>query len=310
MNRINQKERFPPWLKKRFHFGEETVRVKSLLQNLNLHTVCEEAGCPNRGECFAKGRATFMLLGDTCTRNCQFCGVKKGLPLPLDSEEPRRVARAARELDLKHIVITSVTRDDLEDGGAGEFARTISAVRELIPEATVEVLTPDFGGSQEALRKVIKARPDIFNHNLETVPRLYSQVRPRADLETVPRLYSQVRPRADYQRSLELLESAKKGDGGIYTKSGLMLGLGEREKEVLEAMKDLRKRGCDLLTLGQYLQPSKEHYPVQEFIPPEVFEEYKERALFLGFLFVASAPFVRSSYNAEEFFKNKRGQSE
>ncbi len=278
---------FPPWLKKRIFLGESD-KVKIILRKLNLHTVCEEAGCPNRGECFAKGRATFMLLGDTCTRNCRFCGVKKGVPLSPDSGEPQRIAKAARELGLKHIVITSVTRDDLKDGGAEEFANVIIKIRKLIPQARVEVLTPDFEGLREAIRKVVAAKPDIFNHNVETVPRLYSQLRPQAE----------------YKRSLKVLEEIKKENGNIYTKSGLMLGLGEKEEEVLKVMKDLRESGCDILTLGQYLSPSKKHYPVYEFIHPDVFNLYKVEAEKMGFFSVSSGPFVRSSYYAEEVFNH------
>lgn len=258
-----------------------------LLTSLNLHTVCQSAHCPNRGECFSSRRATFMILGNICTRNCRFCAVEGGQTLSLDPEEPGRVAEASSRLGLRHVVITSVTRDDLPDGGARHFRDTILEVYRLLPQATVEVLTPDFQGSLSSLKLIVfEGHPRIFNHNLETVPRLYPGVRPEAD----------------YRRSLDVLRMVKELDGGIYTKSGLMVGLGESKDEVIRVMKDLRSVNCNLLTIGQYLSPSRNHLPVEEFILPEVFEEYGRAGEEMGFLSVASSPFVRSSYNAEHQF--------
>jgi lipoic acid synthetase len=252
---------------------------------LKLNTVCESALCPNLGECFARRTATFMILGKVCTRNCRFCAVEGGQPELLDPEEPRRVAEAATRLGLKHVVVTSVTRDDLPDGGAGQFAATIQALREKLPYAIIEVLTPDFQGERKAIASVVEAQPHIFNHNVETVPRLYPRVRPEAD----------------YRRSLEVLRTVKELAPSIYTKSGLMVGLGETREEVEQVMADLREINCDILTIGQYLRPSPQHLEVKEFIPPEVFDYYAEAGRKMGFLYVASAPFVRSSYNAAEF---------
>jgi len=277
----------PPWIRRRFPPQEEWERVERLLRSLSLHTVCESARCPNLGECFRRGTATFLILGDTCTRSCRFCAVKKGIPLPPDPEEPRRVAEAARTLSLHHVVVTSVTRDDLPDGGAEHFAKTIQAIRECLPQATVEVLVPDFQGSAEALEVVLAARPDVLNHNVETVPRLYSLVRPQAD----------------YARSLELLRRTRARYPGILVKSGLMVGLGETQKEVEAVLWDLKEAGCDVVTIGQYLRPTAWHLPVVAYVPPEVFAYYREYALRLGFRGVASGPFVRSSYRAEEFVK-------
>ena len=277
----------PPWIRRRFPPQEEWERVERLLRSLSLHTVCESARCPNLGECFRRGTATFLILGDTCTRSCRFCAVKKGIPLPPDPEEPRRVAEAARTLSLHHVVVTSVTRDDLPDGGAEHFAKTIQAIRECLPQATVEVLVPDFQGSAEALEVVLAARPDVLNHNVETVPRLYPLVRPQAD----------------YARSLELLRRTRARYPGILVKSGLMVGLGETQKEVEAVLWDLKEAGCDVVTIGQYLRPTAWHLPVVAYVPPEVFAHYREYALRLGFRGVASGPFVRSSYRAEEFVK-------
>jgi len=275
----------PSWIRRRFPPQEEWERVERLLRSLSLHTVCESARCPNLGECFRRGTATFLILGDTCTRSCRFCAVKKGIPLPPDPEEPRRVAEAARTLNLRHVVVTSVTRDDLPDGGAEHFAKTIQAIRECLPQATVEVLVPDFQGSAEALEVVLAACPDVLNHNVETVPRLYPLVRPQAD----------------YARSLELLRRTKVRYPGILVKSGLMVGLGETQKEVEAILWDLKEVGCDVVTIGQYLRPTAWHLPVAAYVPPEVFAYYREYALRLGFRGVASGPFVRSSYRAEEF---------
>ncbi len=270
----------PVWLKKKIDLRALT-EMQALLRSLSLHTVCEGADCPNRGECFKAGTATFMILGDTCTRGCRFCAVSKGKPTPPDPCEPAHLADAAEKLKLKHVVITSVTRDDLEDGGASQFAAVIRAVKSRIP-ATVEVLIPDFVGSEQALNKVIEAKPDIINHNLETVPSLYKAVRPNAV----------------YERSLELLLRVKRS--GIISKTGIMVGLGETEREVLALMDDIALRRCDMLTIGQYLRPSKDHIPVAEYVRPETFEAYKQAALERGIRYVASAPLVRSSYNAAE----------
>lgn len=275
----------PSWIKRRFPPQEEWESVQRLLRTLALHTVCESARCPNIGECFRRGTATFLILGNVCTRSCRFCAVAKGTPGPLDPEEPERVAEAAQRMNLKHVVVTSVTRDDLPDGGAGHFAATIGAIRRVLPQATVEVLVPDFQGKEEALDTVLAARPDVLNHNVETVPRLYPSVRPQAH----------------YERSLWLLKRAKEKAPGILTKSGLMVGLGETREEVEGVLRDLRGVQCDIVTIGQYLRPSVRHLPVAAYIPPEEFAYYREYALRLGFLGVASGPFVRSSYRAEEF---------
>lgn len=283
-------ERLPPWLTRRVPKAEVLEEMKDMLEGLGLHTVCESAHCPNIGECFAKKTATFMILGDRCTRNCRFCAVTSEKPLPVDKDEPIRVARAVENLRLKHVVITSVTRDDLEDGGAFIFASTISEIKKINPPPTIEVLIPDFQGSIQALGKVIDAHPEIIAHNVETVPRLYPQVRPQAD----------------YRRSLNIIKMVKDKQPDIYTKSGLMVGLGETKEEVLGLMDDLRGSGCDIITIGQYLRPSSKHLEVKEFIKPEVFEYYKNEALKKGFKHAASSPFVRSSYNSEEFFLTLR----
>ncbi len=285
--------RFPPWITKSLSLassekrgGEEEVnRTRNILRGLYLHTVCEGARCPNLWECFAESTATFMILGNICTRNCKFCGVVKGTPLPVDRKEPKRIARAANRLGLRHIVITSVTRDDLPDGGASQFFFTVREVRSIDPDVITEVLIPDFAGNEEGIKKVLKAKPDIIAHNLETVPSLYGKVRPEAS----------------YRRSLKLLKLAKSLEANVYTKTGLMLGLGEEEQEILGVMEDLRKIDCDILTMGQYLQPSSSHLEVRRFIPPGKFEEYRQIAEKMGFLFVSSGPFVRSSYRAGEF---------
>ncbi|MBE0601947.1 MAG: lipoyl synthase [Firmicutes bacterium] len=272
----------PDWIVKRVRFGPERRKIEETLQSLSLHTVCEQAGCPNLGECFCQKTATFMILGNQCTRNCTFCQVQKGEPQPVDPLEPQHVAQAVEKLVLKHVVVTSVTRDDLPDGGAFQFARVIEAVREACPQTTVEVLIPDFQGSTQALQTVIDAKPTVINHNIETIARLYPQVRPMAD----------------YHRSLDLLRRVKASAPDIRTKSGIMVGLGENASEVLAVMRDLRAAGCEFLTIGQYLAPSERHHPVVEYIHPDVFEEYKEEADALGFAYVASGPFVRSSYHA------------
>ena len=279
--------RKPPWIRVRASYSPELDRTERLIQDLSLHTVCDEATCPNRAECFGKGTATFMILGDVCTRNCTFCDVTGGEVRPPDPDEPRRVAEAASRLGLNHAVITSVTRDDLPDGGAGTFARTIREIKEKSPKTDVEVLIPDFLGSEAALRAVLEAEPDVLNHNLETVPRLYPEVRPEAD----------------YRRSLELLHRADTWSRKGLTKSGIMLGLGETETEVSQVLEDLLEAGCDIVTIGQYLAPSKSHHPVMEYVYPEVFDRLRERALAMGFRAAASAPFVRSSYHAADLVK-------
>lgn len=272
------------WLRRKLPEQKVLERMDSLLKELNLHTVCDSALCPNRGECFKKGTATFMILGNICTRNCQFCAVEKGKPLPLDSEEPRHIAQAAKHLSLKHIVVTSVTRDDLLDGGAKHFAQTITEVKKILPESTIEVLIPDFKGSWDALQIVIDTHPEVINHNIETVPRLYKLVRPKAV----------------YKRSLELLRQIKIRDKNVFSKSGIMVGLGEEKDEMIKAMKDLREVGCDILTIGQYLKPSPHHLKVSNYIHPDEFEVYRNIGMSLGFKYVASAPLVRSSYHAGE----------
>lgn len=280
--------RKPPWLKVQSNTGQENIEVMNMLRKLNLHTVCEEAGCPNCGECFGKKTATFMILGNHCTRNCRFCNVSKGQPTEVDSLEPQHIAQAVQTLNLRHVVITSVTRDDLNDGGSAHFAAVIAEIKTELKEKApvIEVLIPDFKGDYAALKNVIAAKPDIINHNIETIKRLYPTVRPMAD----------------YEQSLELIRRVKESDPGITTKSGIMVGLGEKFEEVVEVFRDLRSNNCDLLTIGQYLAPSKLHIPVVEYVNPLVFEEYGKRAQELGFLYVASAPLVRSSYMAENAY--------
>lgn len=274
----------PPWLKVRFPTGPNYQRLQLLMRGQDLHTVCEEARCPNIGDCWDRGTATFMILGDTCTRSCGFCAVKTGRPGTLDRGEPARVALAVQRLGLRHAVITSVNRDELADGGAGIFAETIRWTRRLSPETTIEVLIPDFRGDWEALATVCAAAPEILNHNTESVPRLYRYVRPQAL----------------YERSLELLRRAKELDPGATTKSGLMVGLGETRDELLAVFEDLAARGVDILTVGQYLRPTAGHLPVDRYWHPDEFAELKERALAMGFKHVEAGPLVRSSYHAEE----------
>ena len=276
--------RLPPWLRRQIPSGNGHEFTSHLIEELRLETVCEEAKCPNRMECWSQKTATFMILGAICTRPCGFCSIARGRPNPLESDEPERVAEAARRLGLKHVVITSVTRDDLADGGAEQFARCVEEVR-AVTGATVEVLTPDFVDCRNALERIVAAAPEVFNHNTETVPRLYRIVRG---------------PRSDYRWTLDLLRRVKALNPAIKTKSGLMLGLGETREEVAEVLADLRDAGCDFLTLGQYLQPTIKHLPVVEYIPPQQFEEWGEYARQLGFSQVASGPFVRSSYHARE----------
>jgi lipoic acid synthetase len=275
----------PDWLRIKLPTTQSYVATRSVLGELRLHTVCESAKCPNHWECWSKGTATFMIAGDRCTRACGFCAVDTAKPLPLEADEPQRVAEATRRMRLKHVVITAVARDDLADGGAEHFQRTVDAVRKLNPGIVIEVLTPDFNDREESLAFVVAARPNVFNHNLETVRRLTPSVRHRAT----------------YDRSLSVLRKVKAQAPGIFTKSGLMLGLGEKDDEVLVALRDLRTAGCEILTLGQYLQPTLRHLPVIEFVPPKRFEELGRAARELGFIHVASGPKVRSSYHADEF---------
>ena len=283
---IQQRKRIPEWLRVKLPSSSAFTRTRSLLEELNLHTVCESAKCPNHWECWSKGTATFMIAGDRCTRACGFCAVNTAKPLPLESDEPERVAEATFRLKLGHVVITAVARDDLADGGADHFRATINAVRSRNPGIIIEVLVPDFLEKDDALQMVLDAKPEIFNHNLETVRRLTPSVRSRAL----------------YERSLEVLRKAReRGVGYLYTKSGLMLGLGETEDELLEAMEDLRLVKCDILTLGQYMQPSLCHLPVVEYVTPAKFDEYGALAFNMGFRHVASGPMVRSSYHADEF---------
>ena len=274
--------RRPEWLKVRLPHGREFRDVKAIVDGHHLHTVCESARCPNMAECWARRTATFLILGDICTRSCRFCAVKTGRPTGLDQMEPFRVADAVKQLGLRHAVITSVNRDDLDDGGAAVFAETVRQIRKKSPGCRVEVLIPDFKGDPTALSILLKARPDILNHNVETVPRLYRTVRPQAK----------------YERSLWVLEESKRQ--GLVTKSGLMVGLGETRDEILAVMRDLRGVDCDILTIGQYLQPTKEHLPVDRYVHPDEFAFYKKEGLKMGFRFVESGPLVRSSYHADE----------
>ena len=282
MATISEMKRLPPWAKKRLGPASRLHEVKSILRSRGLHTVCESARCPNIGECFSKPTATFMILGDVCTRTCGFCSIdKRAAPLLVDPHEPLNIAITAKEMGLRHVVITSVSRDDLPDGGAGQFALTIKAIKDNISGILVEVLTPDFNGDDQALSIVLEARPDIFNHNLETVPSLYPKVRPQAD----------------YRRSLEVIRRAKRP--GRLTKSGIMVGLGESAGEVKALLEDLLAIGCDAVTIGQYLRPTRENLEVVEYVEPDVFKEYEEFGRAIGFRHVYSGPFVRSSYNAE-----------
>ncbi len=279
------REKKPEWIKVRLPNNPVFFSTKALISDLRLHTVCEEAQCPNRWECWGQGTATFMIAGDRCTRACGFCAVKTAKPFALEADEPDRVAEASKRMNLKHIVITAVARDDVADGGAEHFAQTITAVREQIPGIVVEVLVPDFNGTREAIETVLKAKPHVFNHNLETVRRLTPLVRSRAK----------------YDRSLEVLKTAKEIEPRAATKSGLMLGLGEQEDELFQAMDDLLAHDVTVLTLGQYLRPSEKHLPVVEYIHPDKFAEFKEIAEKKGFRHVASGPLVRSSYHAADF---------
>ena len=278
--------RLPPWIRTRNRTDNHDT--KHLLRRHKLSTVCEEARCPNRGECFAKPTATFMILGAHCTRNCGFCSVSSFSPERVDENEPENIAEVAEKMQLKYIVITSVTRDDLLDGGAGQFAKTINAVRKRTPHAKIEVLTPDFQGNIKALKTVLEAGPDVFNHNVETAVRLYPVVRPSAD----------------YKRSLSVLRQSKEVAPDIFTKSGFMLGLGEAYDEIITVLQDLRKVDCDFVTIGQYLRPTKRNLPVVKYVLPEVFEDLRLKAFDMGFKYAASGPLVRSSLNAEEIYEH------
>jgi lipoic acid synthetase len=278
-------QRLPDWLKIRLPRPDTIRQVEQMMRSKNLHTVCESARCPNLPECWSKKTATFMILGDTCTRSCGFCAIKVGKGLELDPFEPLNVAKTTRDLGLKHVVVTSVARDDLKDEGAEQFAKTIRALHKELPDVIVEVLTPDFKGKEECIRTVCDAKPEIYNHNIETVERLHTIVRPQAR----------------YSRTMGLLVKVKEIDPAIYTKSGIMLGLGETRDEVIKTLQDLRDIGVDAVTIGQYLRPTMKHLPVVEYIHPDVFKEYEAVGEEMGFAFVASGPFIRSSYNAIAF---------
>lgn len=277
-------KRLPPWLKRDVGKSENVASIKRILRRGGLHTVCEEAKCPNLAECFEKKRATFLILGDNCTRGCGFCSVTSGLPLPPDPKEPEKIAKAAATMGALYVVITSVTRDDLPDGGASHYAATIGSIKRLIAGSSIEVLTPDFGGNMDALDVVCKAGPDVYNHNMETVASLYNKVRPEAV----------------YERSLELIGHVKKRYSAITTKSGIMLGLGETMAEVNALLGDLRSAGCDIVTIGQYMKPTRNSLEVVDYIEPEIFKKLEKEAKEMGFKGVYSGPLVRSSFNAEE----------
>ncbi|MEZ5939140.1 MAG: lipoyl synthase [Hyphomonadaceae bacterium] len=283
-------QRKPSWIRVKAPTSQGYLETREIVKGSRLHTVCEEAGCPNIGECWTKKHATMMIMGDTCTRACSFCNVRTGQPLPLDPDEPRRVGEAVAAMGLEHVVITSVDRDDLEDGGAGHFAETVLAIRAASPNSTIEILTPDFLRKGRAADVLIDARPDVFNHNLETVPRLYTSIRPGSR----------------YYQSLRLLERVKERDPGQFTKSGLMVGLGESLDEVKQVMDDMRVAGVDFLTIGQYLQPSRKHAAVDRYVPPEEFELLETVARAKGFLMVSASPMTRSSYHAGEDFAQMR----
>ena len=278
-------QRLPDWLKIRLPRPDTIKQVEQMMRSKNLHTVCESARCPNLPECWSKKTATFMILGDTCTRSCGFCAIKVGKGLEVDPFEPLNVAKTTRDLGLRHVVVTSVARDDLKDEGAEQFAKTIRALHAELPDVIVEVLTPDFKGKEECIRTVCEAKPEIYNHNIETVERLHTIVRPQAR----------------YPRTMGVLRKVKEIDPSIYTKSGLMLGLGETREEVVRTLGDLRATGVDAVTIGQYLRPTMKHLPVVEYIHPDVFKEYERIGEEMGFAFVASGPFIRSSYNAIAF---------
>ena len=289
-NPISPIKKKPNWIRTRILDTQNYFKTKEIINKKKLHTVCQEASCPNISECWSKRHATFMIMGDTCTRACSFCNVKTGIPTFLDPLEPSKIALATKELNLKHVVITSVDRDDLEDGGANHFSKVILETRKINKNTTIEVLTPDFLRKGEAYKKVVSAYPDVFNHNIETVPSLYRSVRPGSR----------------YFASVNLLKSVKEINKGIFTKSGIMLGLGETNEEVLQVMDDLLSANVDFLTIGQYLQPSVKHYPLKRYVHPDEFQELKELALSKGFLIVSSSPLTRSSYHADEDFSKMK----
>ena len=290
----NPIQRKPSWIRAKLINSKIYSDTKKIVKSNNLHTVCEEAGCPNISECWSKKHATFMIMGDTCTRACAFCNVKTGIPNPLDQNEPSRVAKATKDLSLSHVVITSVDRDDLPDGGAEHFVKTIIEIRKINPKTTIEILTPDFLRKGDVYKKVVDAEPDVFNHNIETVPSNYTKVRPGSR----------------YFQSINLLKEVKNHNNKIFTKSGLMLGLGERNEELFQVMDDLRCASVDFLTLGQYLQPTEKHFPIKKFIPPEDFEKFKKIAYSKGFLQVSSSPMTRSSYHAGDDFSKLKAKRE
>lgn len=283
------RRRHPDWLKVKIGGGKSFVRMKALLRDAKLHTICEEAKCPNIAECFAAGTAVFLILGDVCTRNCRYCYVKHGKPLPLNPSEPKDVAESVKKLGLKYVVITSVTRDDLYDGGASVFLDTVNKVKKLNPACKVEVLIPDFKGNIDSLKKVVYSKPDVINHNIEVVENLFDSIRPEGN----------------YKTSLELLKNVKKINNNMKTKSGFMVGIGENKDQIIKTMQDLRNVDVDFLTIGQYLQPSKDHAEIKKYYTPEEFEEFKKIAIDLGFKHVESGPLVRSSYHAQNAFDNK-----
>jgi lipoyl synthase len=289
-NPIHPIKKKPTWIRTKIFDTENYFKTKKVINIKKLHTVCEEASCPNISECWSKKHATFMIMGDTCTRACSFCNVITGKPNPLDLNEPYKIAMATNELNLKHVVITSVDRDDLEDGGAEHFSKVITETRKYNKKTTIEVLTPDFLRKKDAYKKVVNANPDVFNHNIETVPSLYRKVRPGSR----------------YFSSINLLKSAKEINNKIFTKSGIMMGLGETKNEVIQVMDDLLAANVDFLTIGQYLQPTKKHYPLSRYVHPDEFKDLKELALAKGFLIVASSPLTRSSYHADEDFSKMK----
>jgi len=289
-NPINPIKKKPRWIRTKILDTQNYFKTKEIINKKNLHTVCQEANCPNISECWGKKHATFLIMGDTCTRACAFCDVKTGKPTFLDPLEPFKISKATNDLNLKHVVITSVDRDDLDDGGADHFSKVIKETRKSNPNTTIEVLTPDFLRKGDAFKKVVEAKPDVFNHNIETVPSLYRKVRPGSR----------------YFASVNLLKSAKEIDKTIFTKSGIMLGLGETKEEVLQVMDDLLTAKVDFLTIGQYLQPSSKHHPLDRYVHPDEFQEFKELALSKGFLIVSSSPLTRSSYHADEDFSKMK----
>jgi lipoyl synthase len=280
-----QRLKKPDWLRVKLPTGQNFLHVRQLVDQYRLHTICESGNCPNMGECWGAGTATFMILGNVCTRSCGFCAVQTGLPTELDWDEPRRVANAIKLMEVKHAVITSVNRDELMDGGAAIWAATVNAVREIAAGVTMETLIPDFKGNMESVEKMIKVSPEVVSHNMETIARLYRRVRPQAK----------------YERSLAVLRRLK--EGGMRTKSGIMAGLGEKKEEVFRVMDDLREAGCDVLTIGQYLQPTRNHLEVVDWIHPDIFKEYEEQGLARGFMYAECGPMVRSSYHAEKHVK-------